>query len=520
MVVHGRPEVLLVSGAGAEIEHLAVALEERDHVVRRVAVDEALVMAAAPTVDAVLVALSSNGAELDLLARLRRQAPSLARGVLAAADLSPATFVQALRAGMEDCFLPPVEVEAVAAFLQHALDRKVLARELEISRERYRLVAEIAGDGIVVVEESGKIDYWNPAAGQLFGRDLVEAYGRMLDDLLGLPGFVAGMRKAAGGGACPLDIVVRRPDGTSVPVECSTAGMVVYGRWQGVCVFRDVSVRKRHEEELRRSRAELARQHRQLQEAQARLVERERLAAVGQLAAGLAHEINNPMAFVYSNLRVLERYVRLLGERARSTQGKDGVRTDPRLAFVLEDIDSLLQETVEGAERIREIIANLQKFGQGEQRRLVDLGPVVEGALAMIRGLVGGKGRIVRQGPTSLPPVCCVASEIGQVLLNILFNAVDAIGTGGVITVATFVDGTWVGIRITDSGAGIEPASRERIFDPFFTTKAAGEGPGLGLAICREIVHRHEGRIHVRSAPGVGASFTVLLPVASVASCP
>ena len=138
----------------------------------------------------------------------------------------------------------------------------------------------------------------------------------------------------------------------------------------------------------------------------------------------------------------------------------------------------------------------------------------------MIRGLVGGKGRIVRQGPTSLPPVCCVASEIGQVLLNILFNAVDAIGTGGVITVATFVDGTWVGIRITDSGAGIEPSSRDRIFDPFFTTKAAGEGPGLGLAICREIVHRHEGRIHVRSAPGVGASFTVLLPVASVASCP
>ncbi len=522
MVVHGQPEVLLVSGAEGDAARLAVALEGRGLLVRRADAEGTDLLAAAATVDAVLVLFSASGAEMEVLGRLQRQAPSLARGVVAVAGLQPETFVQALRAGMEECFLPPVDADAVAAFVQRAVDRKVLARELDISRERYRLVAEIAGDGIVLVEENGKIDYWNPAAGQLFGRDLVEAYGRPLDELLGVPGFVARMQEAAGGRSCPLDMVVRRPDGTAVPVECSTAGMVVHGRWQGVCVFRDISVRKRNEEELRRSRAELARQHRQLQDAQARLVERERLAAVGQLAAGLAHEINNPMAFVYSNLQVLARYVRLLVESAR--RGREGDRGGDgggqRLAFVLNDIEALLQETMDGAERIRDIVASLQKFAHGEQRRPVDLGPVVEGGLAMVRGLLGGKGRVVRRGPASLPPVCCVASEIGQALLNILFNAVDAIARGGTITVTTFAGRGQVGIRVTDSGPGIEPAVRERIFAPFFTTKAAGEGPGLGLAIAREIVHRHGGRIRVRSVPGAGTSFTILLPAVGRGACP
>ncbi len=533
MVLSGQPSLLIVDDDLGILEGLSSVFTDKGYLVRCATSGAAAekLLGEGP-VDAVLLDVvlpDCNG--IDLLRSMKRRQPSLVCGIITG-NASLEAAIAALRAGADDFFTKPLVVEQIERFLQRSLDRKVLERELEISREQYRLVTEIAGDGIVVVEEEGRIVYWNPAAGRILGYDAAETYGRPLDEVLSMPGFFARMRSAtdhdpaddgAGIRHATIEFSARRKDGTVVPVECSTAATVTHGRWQGVCIVRDISARKQVEEELRRSRAELVRHHRELQDAQARLVEQEKLAAIGQLAAGIAHEINNPMAFVFGNLQVLERYVRVLAEQVEA--GWRGSAADPlssddrRLDFVLDDIEALLVETKEGAERIRNIVASLKKFARVEQeKRLVDLEEVLEGTLVMVNGLLRGKGKVLRQYEP-LPPVCCVPSEIGQVFLNILLNAVDAIGEDGTITVATFREGEYACVRITDTGPGIDPAMQSRIFDPFFTTKAAGEGTGLGLSITQGIVRRHGGDIQLTSTPGQGTSFTVRLPLAGDAEC-
>jgi signal transduction histidine kinase len=278
-------------------------------------------------------------------------------------------------------------------------------------------------------------------------------------------------------------------------------------------------------EQLRGANEELQAAYRDLQSTQMQLVQREKMASLGQLVAGVAHELNNPIGFVFSNVSTLDDFVRRL--RAMLAEYRDAALPDAervrieerwsalKVDYALKYVDSMIQGIREGAERARKIVRDLRVFarGQDEVWQPVDLHEEIESSLTLLNHLLKDRVEVHRKfGP--LPSVECIRSQIDQVLLNLLANAAQAITGPGAITIETRRDGDRVVLAIADTGPGILPEVIGRVFDPFFTTKPVGEGTGLGLSISYEIVKRHGGEIRADSPAGGGAVFTVTLPVA------
>lgn len=259
-----------------------------------------------------------------------------------------------------------------------------------------------------------------------------------------------------------------------------------------------------------------------------RLLEAERLASIGQLAAGVAHEINNPVGYLQSNLRTLDeyfaalreliqRYEELLNEHlSPERRGVIGeLRSQLDADFLLDDLGSLLQESRQGVGIIRDIALALRDFARTPDGRMepVALDELVRGALRIAHNEV----KYVATLDTELQSdaqVVCDASMISQVVLNLVVNASHALDGGGRIVVRTSRDGEdRVWLEVEDDGCGIPESDQARIFEAFYTTKPAGKGTGLGLAMIRETVQRHGGSISVDSEPGRGSRFRVTLPV-------
>lgn len=274
---------------------------------------------------------------------------------------------------------------------------------------------------------------------------------------------------------------------------------------------------------------------RQLEDAHGQLLQSEKLASIGQLAAGVAHEINNPICFVNSNLGTLKDYAAKLLDVLAVYESCDArLQSDPEMAarlqqarraadidFLREDMAPLIEESLEGTERVRVIVQDLRDFSRaGESvREWTNLHGCIDSTLNVVRNEIKYKADVVRDYG-ELPLVECLPSQLNQVFMNLLVNAAQAIATHGTITIRTYVDGDTVRVAISDTGAGIAPEIRARIFDPFFTTKPVGKGTGLGLSLCYGIVERHAGRIEVDSEPGCGSTFTVVLPVSRPAPAP
>ena len=235
-----------------------------------------------------------------------------------------------------------------------------------------------------------------------------------------------------------------------------------------------------------------------------------RLAAVGQLAAGIAHEINNPLAYIGANLRALrEQWTEL------AAGFRDGAADKPDLEALLDEGLAMLDESLEGVDRTATIVRDVRVFSHGGTERRERLAPneLLERALRVAEPHVRRRARVER-AYGEVPEVDGSRRELEQVLLNLLINAAQAIDGGGVVRVSTALHGGEVEIAVSDTGCGIPGEILERIFDPFFTTKPAGEGTGLGLSISHEIVRRHGGRILVDSDVGRGTEVRIRLPVA------
>jgi two-component system NtrC family sensor kinase len=259
---------------------------------------------------------------------------------------------------------------------------------------------------------------------------------------------------------------------------------------------------------------ELQRHAVQLAEAQAQLLHSERMATVGQLSAGIAHEINNPIAFVSSNLRSLERYCLTLQQLApqllAAVQGEDAAE----LEFILRDVPALIAESLDGTRRVTDIVQGLRQFARLDQgqRAPADLHEILESALRIVRNEIAADCELVRDYGV-LPPLRACAGQLGQVFVNLIVNASQALGGPGRITLTTRYEAGSVSITVADTGSGIDPENLAKLFTPFFTTKDVGKGTGLGLSTCYAIVRDHGGRIDVASTPGAGSAFTVVLPV-------
>jgi two-component system NtrC family sensor kinase len=243
---------------------------------------------------------------------------------------------------------------------------------------------------------------------------------------------------------------------------------------------------------------------REIEDLRRAMLTQARLAAVGELAAGLAHEINNPLAFVRANLSQLK------GHWEEVCSGSvDG----DELQAIAQDGREMLDESLVGTDRAAEIVRGVRRFTHAgfASRELADLNALVEDTLAMLRAQA--RSAVIEFEPGAIPSVPCEPQQMRGVFLNLINNAVQAVDENGRVRVVTQSEGDDVVVEVSDSGCGIEAATLDRIFDPFFTTKQVGEGTGLGLAIAWHVVAAHGGRIEVRSAPGNGSCFRVRLPV-------
>ncbi|MEW6776977.1 MAG: ATP-binding protein [Bdellovibrionota bacterium] len=270
------------------------------------------------------------------------------------------------------------------------------------------------------------------------------------------------------------------------------------------------------ERNLRNAHDDLRRASADLVAAQARLARSEKLASLGTLVAGVAHELNNPIGFISSNLEVLESYASRL-ERfadAQVPEEREKIARELRIPFIREELPALLADCKAGARRCHEIVDSLRDFSRPalQQSREVLLEDTLEQCLRLANLQIRDRVEIRREyGLRS--PVRCIPGQLAQVFTNLILNGAQAIEGKGTITVETGrLSGKDVFVRVTDSGRGIPPADLARIFDPFFTTKEPGQGMGLGLAISYGIVEQHGGRIEVESEVGRGSAFTVVLP--------
>ena len=297
----------------------------------------------------------------------------------------------------------------------------------------------------------------------------------------------------------------------------------------------DITERKRMEAMLQARGEEQQLLIGKLQQAHDQLLQAEKMASIGQLAAGIAHEINNPIGFVNSNMSSLQAYVATLFDVIARYEAAlreppagaalaacvEQVRAGADLAYLQTDMADLLAESMDGLKRVRDIVQSLKDFSHvgDNDWQVASLHAGLDSTLNIVGNELKYKARIDKQYG-QLPSVTCLASQLNQVFMNLLVNAGQAISGEGVISIRTgHLDG-WVWVEIGDTGAGIAPAHLHRIFEPFFTTKAVGSGTGLGLSLSYGIVMKHGGRIEVASEPGRGTRFTVHLPVVPPAARP
>ena len=315
--------------------------------------------------------------------------------------------------------------------------------------------------------------------------------------------------------------------------------------------FRDVTERTQAEQALRESRDEMENKVRerttdlqsansalliekahqedlikQLAEVHNQLLQSEKMASIGQLAAGVAHEINNPVGYVNSNLTSLQEYVDDLFKVLSAYEQAEKEMTPATraqladlkkkidVAYVRDDIGKLMSESIGGLQRVKRIVLDLKDFSHvGESTKLwANIEQGMDSTLNVVWNELKYKTEVIKEY-AGIPEIECIPTQINQVFMNLLMNAVQAIKEHGRITIRTGQEGDNVWVEVEDTGSGIDPKNLSRIFDPFFTTKPVGQGTGLGLSLSYSIVQKHGGRIEVRSEVGKGTVFRVVLPL-------
>ena len=292
-------------------------------------------------------------------------------------------------------------------------------------------------------------------------------------------------------------------------------------------ISKDITQRKRIQAQMEAQMRELEILNTRLTETQGQLVQSEKMASVGQLAAGVAHEINNPIGFINSNLRSLKQQVGdllsvldayrnaepALHEHPEAMADIEQAKARIDLDFIREDIGSLVDESLTGIDRVKTIVNSLKEFSRVDtaEWHFTNLENGLESTLNVVWNELKEKAD-VKRNYVGLPEIKCMGFQINQVFMNLLINAAEAIEQHGTISLTTHFDEQNVWVEIADTGRGIAPEHLAKVFEPFFTTKPIGQGTGLGLSLAYGIVQRHHGELAVRSTPGQGSVFRITLP--------
>jgi PAS domain S-box-containing protein len=407
-------------------------------------------------------------------------------------------------------------------FFWDVTERKRAEEAVVESERRYRQLTEAAQDAIVVADQKGNITLFNPAAERIFAYRAPEILGQPLTGLMpeefrtahahGLQRYVETRQSRIVGKT--IELRGRRRDDSEFPLELSLSAIDVGGELQFLGAIRDLTERNRMRDMV---------------------VQNEKLASIGLLSAGVAHEINNPLAYVANNLVVLERDNKALMalldlyDKARNRLAQvdpDTAQHAQKLAdqidlpYVRNNLDRVLTRTREGVQRVTRIVQSLRGLARTTKPELEEahLPDIVDMSLDMIRGRLQRRGIAVDLDFGPSPKLRCVTTQLGQVMLNLLVNALQAIEAanrteGGRIRISSRSLNGEMLIEVVDNGTGIAPEHLPKLFDPFFTTKPVGEGTGLGLSISHGIITGHGGRIEVNSRPGEGTTFRIFLPL-------
>lgn len=411
--------------------------------------------------------------------------------------------------------------ENLLALLENAgkLLSRLFERQLaEKLRQRLAFIVESSQDAIIGLSLEGVITEWNKAAELMYGYSAQEAIGQP-STLVILPEHYQESKTVirrvlrdekvdhfetthSDKSGKPLNVLLQ-----ASPIRNETGDIIGTS-----LIARDITEKKALERQL---------------------IQMQKMESIGQLAAGVAHEINNPIGYVTGNVGMLTKYVasfksliesyqklaQSLNGNATSEQKAllesiEAFRKKKNMAFVWDDVDNMMLESKDGLDRVKEIVQGLKNFARVDDENLVatDLNTCIENTLKLVWNELKYKCEVHKHFG-ELPPVNANAGKLSQVFTNILINAAHAIETHGQITIETKLDDNFAVVRISDTGCGIDPEYLNKITDPFFTTKPEGQGTGLGLSISQNIVHEHGGFFEVESTPGEGSTFTIKLPV-------
>ena len=459
-------------------------------------------------------------------------------------------------------------VGLLSSVLENRLYNNHMKKALEQERcaeEKYRGIFENALEGILQTDQDGRFRNCNPATAALLGYASPEELIKSIPTISQL--YVSSDRRRElyerirlRGDVKNFEVEFYRKDGSkqwvlvSIHPVLNENGEILYVDG----ILQDIAERKKAEESIRMLNEELEQRviertselqtandelrvitgqlesaYSELKSAQSRILQQEKMASIGQLAAGVAHEINNPMGFIMSNLNSLRKYTIKITDFVKAQSdaiGKASNNGDAelneiieeikkqrkviKLDFLIDDIDSIIRESLEGAERVKKIVQDMKTFSRIDESefKAADINAGIESTLNIIWNELKYKA-ILKREYGNIPLTVCNAGQLNQVFMNILINASQAIEVQGEITVKTWSDCINIYIAISDTGSGIPTDKMHRIFEPFFTTKEVGKGTGLGLSIAYDIVKKHKGELRVQSEISKGTSFTIAIPV-------
>lgn len=418
-------------------------------------------------------------------------------------------------------------------------NRKLEEAHHEALQARERLDSILSSlDNVVwsITPDTYKTIYLNPAAERLYGHPVADF---IADSSLWFATVHPDDRERLGAsmpeimkkGVLDIEYRIVRPDGEirwihdHVHAIFDEQGKAVSLNGLGT----DITLSRQAEVQLKKSHDELQAAYSKLQQAQSQLLQSEKLASIGQLAAGVAHEINNPIGYVYSNLGSLQKYLDdlfnvvetyekvepLLAPHQDAMNSIRAMKDKADLGYLREDVAALMSESREGITRVKKIVQNLKDFshaGSDEEWQWIDLHQGLDSTLNIVWNEIKYKGEVLKEYGV-IPEIECLPSQLNQVFMNLMVNAAHAIEEKGVITLRTGVQGDNIWIEVADTGKGIAQEHLSKIFDPFFTTKPIGKGTGLGLSVSYSIIQTHHGSINVVSEVGKGTTFRITLPV-------
>jgi PAS domain S-box-containing protein len=457
---------------------------------------------------------------LDWLSALREAGGPAAIALVA----NDAEAVVAFRRGAAECVARPVLAAELPRAAREQLSRAAAQTPAASALDRAaRNAVQHMNSALLVLDRAGEVTFANPTAAALLGVDPERIVGRPLAHWFpGVPrGQLLVQRTLERGEKLRgAEAVVTRGDGRVVPIGLSASPLLdARGERDGaIVIFQDLTDIKQLERQV---------------------MQREKMASIGQLAAGVAHEINNPMGFIHANLsqlgeylddfaRIWERVAALRkaagaasGEVRAAAESVEALIAEVDAEFLLRDFGTAVRESLEGAQRIRAIVQDLRSFSHrdSQERVYADVNKALDSTANIVWTMMKHSVKLSKQY-AELPPVLCFPMQLQQVFMNLLVNAYQAVeerrgrdGEPGEIRVRSELAEGGVRIAVTDNGVGMSAEVQRRIFDPFFTTKEVGVGTGLGLSTSYEIVRRHGGKLGFESERGVGTTFSLWLPL-------